>query len=47
MYKWNPKTTEAIIKLIKTLPKEEQAKIAKSLTGKKSQKPASKLTNKE
>ena len=47
MYKENPNTTEAIIELIRTLSKNEQAKIANSIAVKKPQKHVSELTDKE
>ncbi len=47
MYKESQNTTDAIIELIRTLPKAEQAKIAQKLVSKKTQKPVSELTDKE
>jgi hypothetical protein len=47
MFKENQNTTEAIIELIKTLPKNEQTKIANSIAVKKPKKSVSELTDAE
>ena len=47
MYKGSPNTTEAIIDLIRTLPKAEQAKIVNTVAAKKASKSVLELTDEE